>query len=777
MEDYHWDCRRKRELRGHFFRPSHAAQNALEETRQALRQEGFKIDLAEFNLSASGGYLERADALLAANRSLTGALRYGEYLNLMNPVGETSALVVWNRDWTGPYAQGFSDGQEVGPLIVNSLSSNQAELDAGCEAALSGPIRFDLDALAGGAMLLPHVAALPNLSEAFAARAVVDLHDGDTNGAWTNLLACTRLASAWEVEPVEISHLAWCTCAATAYELAWQALQAHHWPEERLAQLQGEWEGLDFFKGLADTAAFNRAEAAARCQQERQSPAAAPGPILRWALQTPRASWENLTYRWRQARYRNLGSYEDEKNLLLYYRDREVELQQAGQCRTWAKMRGMPGITNAVAFKSDYQSRTQVLLRLKQRTFLLLGQGQGLAGRVAEAEARRRLVIAAVALERYRVRHGAYPETLEKLVPEFLKEAPSDFMDGKPLRYHLMADGRFWLYSVGLDCIDDGGKMPQIQRGQAAWQPGAPAGGDLVWPLAASVAEGSAFLEAKQQQREARMQAALRADEEQARQAEEQRQATVAELMAQIQHPAGLTAKTGVKEPAYHGKPLSRVIGNKAAMGNSRRSLEELLTVKQIITGEEPEVATFEVPVSYDVVTNIGELRLLVDAPLKASVELFDEPGEELACVRATNGNCLLTWNTTYYPPGQHVVRAGLECDEGPDKEESMEVQGPLVAYYSSNLCQFDQAHDLFGPAGGTLYARLAESNGIYTIGIKSPAGEVVKTYKGTTGNGIIRQKWDLIDDQGRLYTNDSFETVWDVRLPDSGRSQHVRGP
>ncbi|MGA3179718.1 MAG: hypothetical protein ABSF38_05180 [Verrucomicrobiota bacterium] len=761
-----------------FFRPGHAAQNALEETCRELRQEGFKIDLAEFHLSASRGYLERADALLAANRSLTGALRSpGEYPNLMNPVGETLALVVWNRDWTGPYERGFSDGQEVGPLLRNSLSSNQAELDAGCEAALSGPIRFDLDALAGGAMLLPHVGALRNLSEAFATRAVVDLHDGDTDGAWTNLLACTRLVSAWEVEPVEISHLVWCTCATKAFDAAWQALQAHQWPEERLAQLQGEWERVDFFKGLADTEAFKRACAAASCQQERQSPAMAPGPALRWNMQSSMSSWEQLTYRWRQARYRDLGSYEDEKNFLVYFRDREVELQRAGQCRTWAEMRGMPGITNTVAFKSEYQSRARSALLMRQVYLSIQGQGQRLAGRAAEAEARRRLVIAAVALERYRVCHGAYPETLEKLVPEFLKEAPSDFMDGKPLRYHLMADGRFWLYSVGLDCIEDGGKMPQPGRGRVAWQPGAPAGGDLVWPLAASVAEGSAFIEAKQQQREALMQAALRADEERARQAEEQRQATVAELMAQIQHPAGLTAKSRVKEPAYHGKPLSQVIGNKAVMGHSRHSLEELLTVKQIITGEEPEVATFEVAVSYDVVTNIGELRLLVDTPLKASVERFDEPGEELACVRATNGNCLLTWNTTYYPPGQHVVRARLECEEGPDEEESIEVQGPLVAYYSSNLCQFDPAYDTFGPEGGTLYARLAESNGIYTIGIKSPGGEVVKTYKGTTSNGVIRQEWNLIDDQGRRYTNDSFDTLWDVTLPDSGRSQLVRGP
>ena len=40
-----------------------SAQKALEETRRALRQQGFKIDLAEFDLSASAELRARAAAL------------------------------------------------------------------------------------------------------------------------------------------------------------------------------------------------------------------------------------------------------------------------------------------------------------------------------------------------------------------------------------------------------------------------------------------------------------------------------------------------------------------------------------------------------------------------------------------------------------------------------------------------------------------------------------------------------------------------------------------
>ena len=86
-----------------------------------------------------------------------------------------------------------------------------------------------------------------------------------------------------------------------------------------------------------------------------------------------------------------------------------------------------------------------------------MSQGQSLLGLAAEAEARRRILIAAIALKRYRGRHGGYPKALQELVPELLQSPPIDFMDGKPLRYQLTDDGHFVLYSVGLDCVDDGG--------------------------------------------------------------------------------------------------------------------------------------------------------------------------------------------------------------------------------------------------------------------------------------------------------------------------------
>jgi hypothetical protein len=61
-----------------------------------------------------------------------------------------------------------------------------------------------------------------------------------------------------------------------------------------------------------------------------------------------------------------------------------------------------------------------------------------------------------VAVERYRLAHGALPETLDALAPVFLAELPPDPFTGKALYYKRLEPG-FMVYSAGADRIDDGG--------------------------------------------------------------------------------------------------------------------------------------------------------------------------------------------------------------------------------------------------------------------------------------------------------------------------------
>ncbi|MFO0883639.1 MAG: hypothetical protein U0894_05535 [Pirellulales bacterium] len=61
-----------------------------------------------------------------------------------------------------------------------------------------------------------------------------------------------------------------------------------------------------------------------------------------------------------------------------------------------------------------------------------------------------------ICLELYKRDHGAWPESLEAMVPKYLEEVPLDWMNGKPLGYVMTHDGP-QIYSVGANLKDDSG--------------------------------------------------------------------------------------------------------------------------------------------------------------------------------------------------------------------------------------------------------------------------------------------------------------------------------
>jgi hypothetical protein len=112
-----------------------------------------------------------------------------------------------------------------------------------------------------------------------------------------------------------------------------------------------------------------------------------------------------------------------------------------------------------------------------------LEDGISVVSKAAQIETQREMNRAVVALKRYQLRHAALPSDLAALVPEFLTEPPMDYMDGKPLRYKLSGNDSFVLYSVGVNCVDDGGDATQTEENRSFWMWG---GRDAVWPQAVS---------------------------------------------------------------------------------------------------------------------------------------------------------------------------------------------------------------------------------------------------------------------------------------------------
>ena len=164
------------------------AQKDAEEARRALRQQGFKTDLSDFDFSADHGTAIRAAALtnIAHTRPTV----------LLQPCGTECAIIAWKQPGVEE-----EEGYQNLPPVEQVLATNQANLDSACIAALAGPIHFPLTAKHGSSMLLVHLAPVKSLSEAFAARMLFEVREKRFSAARTNLLALTRLATAWETEP------------------------------------------------------------------------------------------------------------------------------------------------------------------------------------------------------------------------------------------------------------------------------------------------------------------------------------------------------------------------------------------------------------------------------------------------------------------------------------------------------------------------------------------------------------------------------------------------
>jgi hypothetical protein len=85
--------------------------------------------------------------------------------------------------------------------------------------------------------------------------------------------------------------------------------------------------------------------------------------------------------------------------------------------------------------------------------------------KIAEAERRTRALLrcaaAGLAAERYRRKHGRWPDGLDDLKGEFLPGVPLDPYDGKPLRYRKDGEGII-IYSIWKDRQDNGGDREKL---------------------------------------------------------------------------------------------------------------------------------------------------------------------------------------------------------------------------------------------------------------------------------------------------------------------------
>jgi hypothetical protein len=199
----------------------------------------------------------------------------------------------------------------------------------------------------------------------------------------------------------------------------------------------------------------------------------------------------------------------------------------------------------------------------------------------------------------------------------------------------------------------------------------------------------------------------------------------------------------------------------KKALGIDPFDPSNPLTLNPVGLDEEWGILTYEVPIPYAVLTNIGSLNLNVNG-IDVALEDFGP---------ATNGNALLNWNTTYEPPGQQFLQARLALKDLAADRAVMSGLGMLVPFYSSNIVRFFETDALFDDTLDFLDAELPALYANYTISLYDPSTTpptFISAITNSTYSGIIQEDWTVTYQDGITpFTGLQLDAVFDVTLLD----------
>ena len=471
--------------------------NELEAYKKTLRARGEKLEISEVLPPSVPSEQNCADAVQVAIDAIGSGNPKVPYE--MRMVAPGKAMIGWRE----PEARG-SDFTNSWDDFAAEVAASRPELEPLQQVFERPTLDFQLDYKRGFSLPLPQLASFRRLAQMLTAAAVGNLHAGDPVAATTNVCTLLALLRANQDERLVISHLVRMAIVSLAVGASWELLQATNVPDAPLAALQKGWENLDFFSSAEKSFLMERAMMRDAIEKARASNAefdrvlgitsggpASSGSGSGWPLDL-----DELKSGAAKALWRTSWSYSEELHVL---QGDQIMLETLRTMKT------------NVILKPDYDTMAS---RLSSLGLTNMGEAffralnipdfreefdaqhlSGMVRKTLQIEATRRVAVVAIALKRFQLKHGQWPETLAELAPEFFPSVPIDPYDGKPLRYHPIADGTFLLYCVGEDGVDDGGDPTSAGSGSASlsWQNNRAR--DWVWPQPATAAEIKYFYE------------------------------------------------------------------------------------------------------------------------------------------------------------------------------------------------------------------------------------------------------------------------------------------
>jgi hypothetical protein len=483
------------------------SKSPLEEYKAKLRASGEKLAIEDW-ISPRAPADQNSAELLRQQARLSAAA--GDFIgNHLPPAMQLASPGKAIISWQQPEIRGDKTTNSWNEMDA-ALQSRADELELLHKIIEHPTLDFELEYKKGFNLLLPFLAKMKGAAQLLSAAAMNDLRRGDTASAITNTRAILAISKGMRGERLVISQLVRIAISAIAVPPTWELLQSTNVTDAQMITLQKDWQDLEFIQGAEEAMEMERAMSQMTLAKMRASRnpfdaigypsgggsgSSGTGDFWDDAVEFSKEAWNGAKREAGVTVWRVSLSYKDELRAL---QGQQVIIDTFREVRTnqfFANaMADQDRKLNALAFKVSPQMEWIFeQLDIRELGQLMSGSVDALRGfvkREMNIEAARQLALTAIALKRFQLKHGSYPENLSALVPEYLSATPTDPVDGSPLRYRRNGDDSFLLYSIGEDMSDDGGDPTSARSANTlSWQRGR----DLVWPQPATEKEVQAF--------------------------------------------------------------------------------------------------------------------------------------------------------------------------------------------------------------------------------------------------------------------------------------------
>lgn len=355
-------------------------------------------------------------------------------------------------------AQAHSPGADV-LLALSKYDSAIEELrDASRRpCAYFGPYRF-YDPTSNSFLLI-YLQRSKACCSVIELRAVAELSENQGARALNDVNLLLRLGDELRNERLLIAQLVSIAETRLALQPIYEGLAGHRWNDPQLAELEDALAKKDF---LADLEIAMRGER--NCAIDAFEKQRLTRQIQTVVQENGSDKVDTISLRWMPTAYfyqNQLAFARMFNQYILPLADLNHKTVSVAACR---------------AGQVDLLQRQKRFSPYNMQALMTLPSVIKSVTKFAVAQADVDLARTACALERYRLAHGEYPETLDVLAPQFMSSVPHDLITGQPLHYRRSDDGKFVLYSVGWNEQDDGGMIAFTKDGRLD-----PEKGDWVW--------------------------------------------------------------------------------------------------------------------------------------------------------------------------------------------------------------------------------------------------------------------------------------------------------